>query len=78
MKIEDLRAEEQGTRTRVMATVSWEDCDRSKQEIYFETEKPFVEGLSCNPHAFLIAAVIPAFWSGILGWRGQSRVARWS
>jgi len=64
MKIEDLRVEEQGTRTRVMATVSWEDCDRGRQEIYFETEKPFAEGLSCNPHAFLIAAVIPALWCG--------------
>lgn len=64
MRIENLRLEEDGGNTRLAAAVIWEDCDRPVQEIYFETEKNFADGLSCNPHPFVVAAIVPAFWLG--------------
>jgi hypothetical protein len=64
MKIEGLRSEKNGDRVRVAATVSWEDCDRPTHEVYFETEEAFAEGLSCNPHAFLMGCAIPAMHYG--------------
>ena len=54
MKIENLRSEKRGDRSRVAATVIWEDCDRPTHEVYFETEEAFAKDLSCNPHSFLI------------------------
>jgi len=53
-----------GSKTRVTATISWEDTDRPAQEIYFETDKQFAEGLSSNPHAFLIGGLLPAMRHG--------------
>ena len=64
MRIEDLRSEKRGDRARVAATVTWEDCDRPTHEVYFETDEAFAEGLSCNPHAFLVGCVIPAMHYG--------------
>jgi hypothetical protein len=60
MKIENLSSEKRGNRARVSATVTWEDCDRPRQEVYFETDEAFAEGLSCNPHAFLVGCIMPA------------------
>ena len=64
MKIENLRVEKIGDRSRATATVLWEDCGRPTQNIYFETVEAFAESLSCNPHAFLVACVMPAFYFG--------------
>jgi hypothetical protein len=64
MKIEDLRLENNDDRCRVTATVVWEDCDRPKQDVYFETLREFAEGLSCNPYAFLIGCLLPAMHDG--------------
>jgi hypothetical protein len=64
MKIENLRSEERGDRVRVAATMSWEDCERPPQELYFETEAAFAHSLSCNPHAFLVGCAIPAMHYG--------------
>lgn len=64
MKIENIRLEQNGNRARVVATISWEDCDRSRQELYFETDEEFVKDLTCNANAFLIAAAIPAMRFG--------------
>lgn len=64
MKIENLKAERSGNRQRVSAEVMWEDCDRPKQEIYFETDEAFSDALSCNPHAFLVGAILPAMRHG--------------
>lgn len=61
MRIENLRAEKTETRARVAADVVWEDNDRPKREIFFETESRFADSLSCNPHAFLVACIVPAF-----------------
>jgi hypothetical protein len=60
MKIENLRTENNQKRKRVIATVTWEDCDRAKSEVYFETDEEFANSLACNPHAFLVGCMIPA------------------
>jgi hypothetical protein len=68
MKIEDLRLGKVGSRQRASATITWENVDRPAQELYFETEDNFAQSLSCNPHAFLVACIMPA-------WRyGEERV----
>jgi hypothetical protein len=64
MKIEDLKFEKKNVRAKVSAKVSWEDCDRPAYELYFETHEAFAESLTCNPHAFLIACIIPAMHYG--------------
>jgi hypothetical protein len=62
MRIENLRSEINGTRRRVVAEVSWEDSNRPALDVYFETDEPFANGLSCNPHAFLIGCCMPAMF----------------
>lgn len=64
MKIENLRTEKNGSRPRVSATVTWEDCGRPGHELFFETEEEFAQGLTCNPHAFLVGCVLPAMHHG--------------
>ena len=64
MKIDNLRSEKIGNRARAVATVIWEDCDRPPQETYFETTEKYAEGLSCNPHAFLVGSILPAMHHG--------------
>ena len=64
MKIENLRIEQHGSSVRSIATLIWENRDRSAQDIYFETTEEFASDLSCNPHAFLIAGIIPAMRYG--------------
>ena len=69
MRIEDLRSETNGDRARVAATVIWEDCDRDPQELFYETTQNFATDLTCDPHAFLIGAILPAIK------RGEQRIA---
>ncbi len=69
MRIEDLRLATRGDRARAAATVIWEDCDRCSQDVYFETTQEFASELSCDPHAFLVGAVLPAIA------RGEERIA---
>jgi hypothetical protein len=64
MRIEHLRSVAEQNNARVEAMVCWEDCDRPPQKVYFETQEDFAKGLSCNPHAFLIACVLPAMRQG--------------
>ncbi|WNN89366.1 hypothetical protein [Gloeocapsopsis dulcis] len=64
MRIENLRSDKNGNLARVTATVIWEDCDRPTQEIYFETTEAFAQGLSCNPHTFVSACIMPAMHHG--------------
>jgi hypothetical protein len=64
MRIGDLESEIRGGRKRVSATVQWEDCDRPTYELYFETDESFADGFFCNPHAFFLGCVIPAFHFG--------------
>ena len=64
MKIENLRTEQQGSSVRSVATLIWENRDRPSQDIYFETTEEFAGDLTSNPHAFLIAGIIPAMRYG--------------
>jgi hypothetical protein len=64
MKIGKFVVDRMGDRKRVSAAVTWEDCDRPPCEIYFETDYRFAESLWCNPHAFVVGCVIPAFVLG--------------
>jgi len=64
MKIENLKSEKKGNKARVSATVIWEDCDRPTQEVFFETDETFAQGLSCNPHSFLVGCIMPAMHHG--------------
>ena len=49
---------------RVTVTVTWEDCDQPQRDVYIETERPFTEDISCNPHSFLVGCLIPAMHFG--------------
>lgn len=64
MRVENLRFEKDSGRVRVEATVIWEDCSRPVQELYFSTVEEFADSLSCNPHAFLVACIMPALHFG--------------
>jgi hypothetical protein len=64
MKIENLKHGKNGSRFRIAAEVRWEDCDRPTQEVYFEVDEEFGDALACDPHPFLVAAIMPALWYG--------------
>lgn len=64
MRIENLRSEITENKSRIVATVVWEDCDRPRRDIFFEMGDPIAEGMECNPHAFLVACVLPAMRHG--------------
>ncbi len=65
MKISGIGTSRNGDRTRAAATVEWEDADRPSLELYFEGG----DAIAADPHAFLLAAIVPA-------WRhGERRVA---
>ena len=64
VKIENIRSEKKANGAEVAATVTWEDCSRPPQEVYFETDETFADSLSCNPHAFLVGCIIPAMHYG--------------
>jgi hypothetical protein len=64
MRIENLRTEQNGEKTRVAATVIWEDCDRPIHELYYETDEAFSQDLTCNPNGFLVACIMPAMYHG--------------
>jgi len=64
MRIENLRTEKSAAQMRAVADVTWEDCSRPAQELYFETGENFADSLTCNPHAFLVACIMPAIHFG--------------
>ena len=64
MRVENLRFEKDGDSAKAVATVIWEDCQRPTQELYFGTSAEFADSLSCNPHAFLVACIMPAMYFG--------------
>jgi hypothetical protein len=64
MKITDLNVAGHSGRMRASATVSWEDCHRPAQEIFFETTSDFASGLAPDPNAYLIAGSLPALFFG--------------
>jgi len=64
MKIENLRIETTDQLTKAVATVVWENSNRPKKDIYFGTTEAYAQGISCDPHAFLLACIMPAMRCG--------------
>lgn len=64
MKITNLNCTQHENRQRCSARIIWEDCGRNPQEIYFETDVRHASLISPDPHAFLIASVIPGLYFG--------------
>jgi len=64
MRIERIRLDHRSGNPRISANVVWEDCDRSVQELYFQTGEEFAQALTPSPAAFLAAAVLPAMDAG--------------
>jgi hypothetical protein len=58
----------------VSATVVWEDAKRPARSIFFEAPEPFAADLTADPHAFLLAAAIPALRAGEARVRVASRL----
>ena len=51
-------------KTRVSATVIWENCDRPDIEVFFETNAEFGQDLIINPNSWLLACTLPAMRYG--------------
>ncbi|MEL6552372.1 MAG: hypothetical protein AAFQ63_02745 [Cyanobacteria bacterium J06621_11] len=64
MKLENFRIEQTAQLTKAVATVIWETSDRQNADIYFGTPKEFTQDINCDPHAFLVACVMPAMRFG--------------
>jgi hypothetical protein len=64
MRIENLTQTQSATTARVEATIIWEDSQRPTRTVFFETTAAYADALTCDPHAFLTAAVIPAMQHG--------------
>lgn len=64
MKIKNFRKTATGDRARVSATLIWEDCDRSAEEVYFETTAKFAEDLYPNPDSWLLCSALAAMRYG--------------
>lgn len=68
MRIENLRQGPVGSWQRASADIVWEEALRPPQTVFFETPTRFGSDLAPAPHAFLLAATIPALR------RGETRV----
>lgn len=64
MKIENFRKEVTTEKARVIATLTWENCDRPQQDVYFETTAEFADDLVPNPNAWLLASALVAMRYG--------------
>lgn len=64
MKLSNLKKRDNDSLTRVMATVTFEDCNQPAREIFIETEAAFGEALIASPHAFAVGCIIPALHFG--------------
>ena len=64
MIIDDFRTVANGSRSKVLAKIHWEECNRPDYELYFETESQNADGFFCNPDAFLVGCAVPAFHFG--------------
>ena len=64
MKIENFTKQTNGNKTRVSATVIWENCDRSNESVFFETTAKYEDDLVINPNSWLLACTLPAMRYG--------------
>jgi hypothetical protein len=64
MLVDGLERQTVGGRVRLSARVTWEDCDRAPQELWFETLPAFADALADDVQPFLIACSVPAYTFG--------------
>ena len=64
MKIENFTKQTIGRKTRVSATVIWENCDRPSESVFFETTADYGDDLVINPNSWLLACTLPAMRYG--------------
>jgi hypothetical protein len=64
MRIDGITSLEKDGTKRVSARISWDDCCREPYEMFFETDGEFGNSLHADPHAFLIASIVPAMHFG--------------
>ena len=64
MIIEDFRKTATADRVRVSATLIWENCNRSSEEVYFETTAQYEEDLQINPNSWLLCSALVAMRYG--------------
>ena len=64
MKVENFVKHSNGEKTRVSATVIWENRDRPNAEVFFETTAEFKDDLVINPNSWLLACTLPAMRYG--------------
>lgn len=64
MRINNLRKEQRGDATAVVADVTWEDCARPARTVHFETDEPYGKHLQVSPEAFVLSAMPAAMRHG--------------
>lgn len=66
MKLSNLcvRKDDDLTRVRALATVTFEACDQPSREVFIETDSAFAGSIGANPHAFAVGCIIPALYFG--------------
>jgi hypothetical protein len=64
MRIENLRKETMGDRSRVCARIVWEKAALPERELFFETTASYADDLTLDPNAFLLACILPAMANG--------------
>jgi hypothetical protein len=64
VRIENVRLEQTNEYARVVATITWEDCNRPQGEVYFATLPRYRDSLSVRTDAFLTAFALLAAWYG--------------
>jgi hypothetical protein len=64
LRIEDIVVESVAGSRRASARVVWEERDRQPTTLYFDVPEASAEGMNADPHAFLLAAAVPALRAG--------------
>ncbi len=62
MRLSNLHTSENDDLIRAAATVTFEDGDHPRQEIFIETETAYADSIFANPHAFAVGCIIPAMY----------------
>jgi hypothetical protein len=64
MIITDCRKVRNNDRSRICATIIWEDTHREKFELYVETDMDFEDTIAVNPNVFILGCIVPALYYG--------------
>jgi hypothetical protein len=64
LRIEEIGVESVAGARRARARIVWEEREREPRTLYFDVPEASAEGLRANPHAFLLAAAVPALRAG--------------